>query len=374
MANKIQNSEFKIQNSKSNTAKASGATSMAELMQKARAPIVTVGKGEIVKGIITKLTPSEILVDIHAKTEAVVLEKDKKILRSLLSTLKVGDSVTVSILNPESDNGNSVVSLRRFIDDISWEKIKNKQQSQEALDAVVKEITKGGFLLETKDGFSGFLPNSQTSLMENPQQILGKEIKAFVLELNREEHKIIFSQRAMISPEEFKKIVSVVKIGQKMDAIITTITTFGLFVSLQLKGSTIDGLIHISEIAWERTEDIALHFTVGQKVEAVIIRIDWEAKRVDLSLKRLTSDPFEEIAKKYPIDQKVTGTVTKMISIGVIATIDQDIEGLIRKEKIPPTVSYKIGDAVTATVSEIDNKRHRLILTPVLKEKPIGYR
>jgi len=374
VANKIQNSEFKIQNSKSNTAKASGATSMAELMQKARAPIVTVGKGEIVKGIITKLTPSEILVDIHAKTEAVVLEKDKKILRSLLSTLKVGDSVTVSILNPESDNGNSVVSLRRFIDDISWEKIKNKQQSQEALDAVVKEITKGGFLLETKDGFSGFLPNSQTSLMENPQQILGKEIKAFVLELNREEHKIIFSQRAMISPEEFKKIVSVVKIGQKMDAIITTITTFGLFVSLQLKGSTIDGLIHISEIAWERTEDIALHFTVGQKVEAVIIRIDWEAKRVDLSLKRLTSDPFEEIAKKYPIDQKVTGTVTKMISIGVIATIDQDIEGLIRKEKIPPTVSYKIGDAVTATVSEIDNKRHRLILTPVLKEKPIGYR
>jgi len=369
-----QKSNIKDQISKSNTSKTSGATSMAELMQKARAPIVTVGKGEIVKGTITKLTPSEILVDIHAKTEAVVLEKDKKILRTLLSTLKVGDSVTVSILNPESDNGNSVVSLRRFIDDISWEHLKKKQQSQEVLDVVVKEITKGGFLIEIKDGFSGFLPNSQTSLMENPQQMVGKEIKAFVLELNREERKIIFSQRPLINPEEFKKIVGSIKIGQKVDAIITTVTTFGLFVSLQLKNSTIDGLIHISEIAWERTEDIALHFTVGQKVEAIIIRIDWEAKRVDLSLKRLTIDPFEEIAKKYTVDQKVTGAVAKIVSIGVILTIKEGVEGLIRKEKIPPTVSYKVGDSITATVSEIDSKRHRLILIPVLKEKPIGYR
>lgn len=352
------------------------ASSMAELMSRAKAPVVNLSKGNIVEGIITKLTPSEILVDINAKTEAVVLEKDKKILRNLLSNLTLGDKVNVSILNPESDSGNPVVSLRRFIDDLSWEKLKKIQEGQEALEVTVKEATRGGFLVDTDMGFSGFMPNSQVSFSENPENVIGRRIKVFILELNRPEHRIIFSQHQILSSKEFEKLVEHFKIGQKVYAIVATITPFGIFVSLQIKqkDTAVDGLIHISEIAWERTEDIGSMFTIGQKIEAVVLRIDRGTKRVDLSLKRLTKDPFEEIAKKYAVDQKVTGTVSKVLTTGVVVLIAEGVEGFIRKEKIPPTVSYEVGSSINATVSEIDARRHRIVLAPILKEKPIGYR
>ncbi len=356
------------------TSNASHATSMAELLKSVKTPFTNLQKGEIIKGTITKLTPQEILIDIKAKTEAVVLEKDKRILRNLLSTLKVGDTVNVSILNPESDSGNTIVSLRRFIDDISWEKLKQKQDAQEVIKGIIREITKGGFVVETSLGISGFLPNSQTSSMENSQDVLNKQINVFILEMNRVDRKVILSQRPVISSEEFRNKTSGLKIGQKIDTIITTIIPFGLFVSLQNQENTLDGLIHISEIGWERTEDILEHFSIGQKLEAVVIRIDYEAKRVDLSLKRLTADPFEQLAKKYTIDQKIKATVAKVLPTGVSLTLEEGVEGFIRKEKIPPTVSYKIGQEIDATVTEVDTKRRRVILAPVLKEKPIGYR
>src|SRR3990172_4400023 len=133
---------------------------MAELMAKTQSSIRSFKKGEVVTGTITKLTSSEILIEIGAKTEAVVLEKDKNLLRSLLSTLKAGDKVNVSVLNPESDQGNPVVSLRRFMDEKHWgalDKLKNEEQT---LEVVITELTKGGFLVTTTDGMSGFLPNS----------------------------------------------------------------------------------------------------------------------------------------------------------------------------------------------------------------------
>ena len=115
-------------------------------------------------------------------------------------------------------------------------------------------------------------------------------------------------------------------------------------------------------------------FTVGQEIDATIIGIDREAKRVDLSIKQLSIDPFEQLSKAFTIDQKVTGTVKDVTPTGVVVTLESGVEGLIRKEKIPPTVTYTRGSKITATVSQIDKKRHRIVLLPVLLEKPIGYR
>ena len=158
---------------------------MAELMATHKTSFVNVSKGQVISGLVTKLTSGEILVDIGAKTEAVVMEKDKRILRSLLSSLKIGDKVTVSVLNPESDFGNPVVSLRRFNDDRVWIKLEELRQSKEQVVVTVGELTRGGFLVSTKDGMSGFMPNSQTTFLQNPQELVGKEIKATVIELNR---------------------------------------------------------------------------------------------------------------------------------------------------------------------------------------------
>lgn len=364
--------------------KSSGAASMADLMAKYKSPFIIPRKGELLQGKVTKLTSSEILVDINAKTEAVVLEKDKKILHTLLSALKVGDEVSVSVLNPESDTGNPVVSLRRFIDDIAWNSLEKSKEKKEPIEVLITEIIKGGFLALTQEGLSGFLPNSYVSFSQNPQELIGKKIKIWVLELNRPAHKIIFSQKPVIDVKAFENATRNLKIGQKIETVVSNVTSFGVFVAVPTGYSeleNIDGLLHISEIAWEKVSDITSEFTAGQKIEAVIVGFDKDAKRVDLSIKRLTSDPFTEIAKNFTVDKKVKGKVTKILPTGVVLDLstrvegrEERVEGFMRKEKIPPTVVYKVDDEINATVSQVDKEKHRIVLVPVLLEKPIGYR
>ena len=353
------------------------ATSMAELMAKKQPSVTSVKKGEVIPGTITKLTSGEILVDIGAKTEAVVLEKDKGILHTLLNSLKVGDKVTVSVLNPESDQGNPVVSLRRFIDEQIWGDLEKLKDDKTVQEVTVTDITKGGFLVSTNEGMNGFLPNSQTMLNDASSTFIGKTIKVVVLEINRSFHKIIYSQKAAIGDEDFSKIISEIKVGQIVDAIVSNTASFGIFVSIKhISGSddTIEGFIHLSELSWDKIESAENFYKAGEKIKVQIIGIDKETKRINLSVKRLTKDPFEDATKQYSIDKKVKGKVVKIGSIGVGLELGEGVEGLIKKDKLPPGTDYKIGDEVEGTVTEIDVKRHKIILVPVLKEKPMGYR
>lgn len=346
------------------------ATSMAELMAKSAPSIKSFKKGEIVSGKITKLTSGEILVDIGAKTEAVVLEKDKGILNTLLNSLKEGDEVKVSVLNPESDQGNPVVSLRRFIDERLWGDLEKLKNDAVLLDITVTDLTKGGFLVTTSEGLSGFLPNSQAILNDAPSSFLGKKMKAVILEINRQLHKIIFSQKAATSDADFSKVVSEIKIGENVEAVVSNTTTFGVFVSVK----SAEGFIHLSELSWDRTESAEGFFKAGEKITVKVIGIDKEGKRVNLSVKRLTEDPFEQSVKEFAVDKKIKANVIKISSLGVMLDLGEGIEGLIKKEKVPPSIKYSTGDEVEAVVSEVDAKRHRVILVPVLKEKPMGYR
>lgn len=352
----------------------SKASSMAELMAKSQATFYVPQKGKNVKGKVTKLTPSEILVDINAKTEAVVLEKEKRLLKNILQNISLGQEVEVTVLNPESEMGNPVVSLRKFLDSINWEKLAQIQKEKKALEAVVTELTRGGFVVETQSGVSGFLPNSQANLSEG--EVVGKKIQVFVWELNKTQNKIIFSQKPVVSREEFEKVTKNIKVGETMIVTVSNVTPFGLFVSLSSSEvqSVVDGLIHISEISWEKVENIENLFSQGQKIQVQVIGKDMDAKRIDLSIKRLQKDPFEESAKSFKIDQKVSGKVTNISSFGVIIDLGEGVEGLIRKEKIPPGVVYSQGQEISATVAQIDNKRRKIVLVPVLLKKTIGYR
>ncbi|HSW88194.1 MAG TPA: S1 RNA-binding domain-containing protein [Candidatus Saccharimonadales bacterium] len=350
-----------------------GATSMAELLQKQKTAFVSLKKGEIITGKVKKISQSEILLDINAKTEAVVLEKERRLMKQLVHLLKVGDTVTASVLNPESDMGYTVVSLRRFLEDTLWGRLEKAQKTQEKIPVIVLENTKGGFLVETPDGSTGFLPNSHISIAHN-QQIVGKTIEVVIVELDRDNKKIVLSQKAVSGGEDFKKAKAVLKTGDKITVTVLNIASFGVFVSVPLDAETsIDALIHISEVSWEKTEDLSKLFTERQKIEAVVIGFDNQAKRVDLSIKRLTADPFDEIMKAFPIDKKVTATVTEVTDQGVLLDLGT-AEGLIKKDKVPPGTTYTSGQSVTATVSQIDARKRKILLVPVLKEKPIGYR
>lgn len=351
------------------------ATSMAELLKKTQSSLSSVKKGDIVEGTITKLTSHEILVDINAKAEAVVLEKEKRILNNILSTLKVGDRVTVQILNPESDMGYPVVSLRRFLDDASWKKLEELKSKKEVIEVIIDEVTKGGFLVSSKDGFSGFLPNSHISFRGDSQSLTGTKVKVVVLELDRNLRRVVFSQKHTTSSADFEKEVKSIKPGQKVSAIVSNVAPFGVFVTIPLEdGKTAEGFIHISEVSWENTTDLSGKYNAGDKLEASVIGKDSEARRVNLSLKRLEEDPFEKLSANYPIDKKVNGAVSAVIPAGVVIDLENGVSGFIKKEKVPPTVTYKAGDSVDATVSGVDRRTRRILLTPVLLEKPIGYR
>lgn len=356
------------------TTKTSKATSMAELMARHASSFKSFQKGETVEGFVTKLTPSEILVDIGAKTEAQVFEKDKGILKSILSAVKLGDKVSVYILNPESDLGYPVVSLRKFIDERQWGDLGKLQKAKTILEVSVVDSTKGGFLVAVDSGKEGFLPNSHAMLSESAGNIIGRKIKAVVVELSREQNKIIFSQKAAIDPGEFKKSVEGIKEGATFDTKISNLTNFGIFVLFNYKGMDLEGFIHSSELSWERAELTDDKYKPGQKLTAQVIGIDNETKRVNFSVKRLTVDPFEETAKQFTMDKKVKAAVTSVTDAGVILDLGNDIEGFIKKDKVPLNVSFSPGQEIEASVSEIDKKRRKIILVPILKEKPIGYR
>lgn len=352
---------------------------MAQLLAKHQNKFITLKKGETVKAKITKLTNNEILVDAGTKTEAHVLERDKRIVQTIMAQFKLGDTVEVNVLNPESESGQPIVSLRRYLGDKAWNTLEDVQKKTEQLEVTVKDGTKAGYVVDTSFGISGFLPQSHVSYSQNALTS-GQTVKVTVLELNRPDNKVIFSQKKSMSAEEFAKLTKQYKVGEKLTVTVTNVTPFGIFVALpQGKAAKdegdLEGFIHISETSWDKVVDISDKFTAGQKIEAVLTRFDEETRRVSLSVKRLTADPFETLMEKYPIDKKVKGVVKAIDDGDVFFTFgDEDAEGVIRKDKIPPTTIYTEGQEVTLTIVDYDKRKHRIILTPVLLEKPMGYR
>ena len=352
---------------------------MAELLSSHASAFRILKKGEQVEATVSKVTGTEMFVQIDGKTEALVLEKDRNLFKQLSHLIKIGDSVTATVLSPENDMGMPVVSLRHFMEEKTWAELDRLTTSQEKLPVVVKETTKGGFLVVSETGISGFLPNSHVTVGENTEELVGKTISTSIVDVNREQNKVIFSQKGILTADAFKKATAHIKQGAKIHGVISGITSFGLFVSLDKAGDGfIDGLVHISEVSWEKVEDLSQLYSVGQEVDAVVVGIDAEAKRIDLSMKRLSADPFEKIAKEFPVDKKVNGVIIAIEEGGITVDLgtvdDESVEGFIKREKISPTANYALEQKINMTVTQIDNRKRKIFLVPVLLEKPLMYR
>lgn len=356
---------------------------MAELMAKVGSTVQTFKKGQEVTGKVTILTSAEIMVQLDNKTDVLVLEKDKGLHKQLLTFLQLGDSVTGSVLYPESDAGYPVITLRPFMEKKVWESLEKMQKSGEKMTVVVTDSTKGGLVVETEMGLSGFLPNSHMKSSEKVEEMVGNKIQVSIAELHKDTRKIVFSQKETLTAEDFVQLSKQYPAGTKITGKVSGVTSFGLFVSLPYKKSseqevTVDGLVHVSEISWEKTEDIASLFEKGQTVEGVVIGVDPRSKRIDLSIKRLTADPFQKILDAFPVDKKVTGTIGDMTEVGLEIDLGEmdgvKVMGLMKKDKISPTTTYEKGQSITATVVSIDSRKRKVMLTPVLLEKPLMYR
>lgn len=337
-------------------------------------------RGQQVEGTIISASNREVLIDIGGKSEGILAAKEQLSSRDLISTMSPGDKIEAMVLVPENEQGQVVLSLRKLGGEKRWEELMNKVGSSEEIDAVVVDSNRGGLILDFS-GLRGFLPTSQMSSQERrPAKLMNKSLKVKVLEADRSSNRLIFSQKsAGISSEDLdkkKEVLAKISVGDKFAGEVTAVMPFGVFVRVapDEEGDSIEGLVHISEMSWEKVEDPNNEQKVGDKVEVVATAVLPEEGKLTLSIKRLKDNPWEEVASRFPKDSKVSGKVTRLTGFGAFVQIDKDVEGLMHISKIPPELSVEAGQEIECTIESVDVVSRRISLAPVLTEKPLMYR
>lgn len=337
---------------------------MEELL--ARYQIALFKKGDIVEGVITSLSPKEVLIDLGAKSEGTVFYKELPYIKDFLSQLGVGDRIGVYILSPENENGQIVVSLRRAAFGFKWQNLAKMRDQGELAEVKALESNRGGLLVEY-EGLRGFLPASQLNVshLGKAAELVGKTLKVRVIDVDSKINRLIFSEKHKDS-----KALDKIKVDQVYEGVVTGVFPFGIFVDVD--GA--EGLVHISEVSWEKITDLKNSYAVGDRLKVLVLGQDKESQRLTLSIKQLTVDPWNEIIKKYPVGKQVKGRVTKLTNFGAFVSLDNNIEGLIHISKIPPEKQFTAGEEVSCLIESVDTKKRRISLGLVLKEKPIGYK
>ena len=336
--------------------------------------------GDIREGSIISITPTGILVDIGAKFDAVVDAREIERLDSdFLASLKAGSPVTSYVLHPEDKDGHVVISLSRAQQEQDWNQADELLQSQDVFEGLVTGYNRGGVIVRV-GRVRGFVPASQLSSRWQIQQesegntedrwarLVGQTMQLKVVELDRRRNRLILSERAAM--RDWRKgqkdlLMSRLSKGEVVKGMVTSLAPFGAFVDL----GGADGLIHLSELAWHRVDHPSEVLHVGQQVEVYVMNVDEERKRIGLSLRRLTPEPWSMVNERYTVGQVVSATITKLANFGAFAKIDDTIEGLIH---ISEVAEYRInhpkevvneGDQVEVRIIRIDPQRHRIGLS-----------
>lgn len=342
---------------------------MEELLSRTGYKIRGLKKGEVVEGVVSAVAPKEILIDLGAKSEGVISERDLTQDKDYLANLKVGQKVKVYVFIPENDHGQPVLSLRKAGWDYKWEKLTLAKEKEETVEVRALEFNRGGLLVDWQ-GIRGFAPASQLdpSHLANTQDLVGKILKVKILEVDPKLNRLILSEKQ--TPKIDQEALRKIKKGEIYEGIVKGIAPFGIFVGLD----HLEGLVHISEIAWERVDDLGLYFKVGEKIKVLVLGIDKTSGKLSLSVRQLLPDPWQKVVEKYPPGKSVQCRVTKLTDFGVFVRLEEGIDGLIHVSKIPPEKTFAPGEEVRCLIESVDHKKRRISLDLVLKEKPMGYK
>jgi len=355
----------------STTGSQKAASSMAELMAR-QTPFKSLKKGENVEGTVKKLTSKEILLDIGYKSDALVIEYDKQNMENLMNLLKVGDRVTASVISPESEEGFPVLSLRRMLEEKVYGALESAFKADTTVVAEVLEVTRGGYFIETQKGIKGFLPNSQ--LLEG-RLVQGDKVEVKVIEFDREKKRVIVSQKATHYVMNISEIEKYVKRDSTVKGIVTLVTPYGIYLEITPeKDIIIEGFIHISEVSHQRVEGLEGKFKIGEVLNVQVIGMDVDNKRINLSLKRLEKDSFDDVKKKYNKEDVIKGVVTDIKSKGITLKVEEGVMAFMSSNKIPTGTEYKVGDTVELEVGELDERKRLILVSPVLKTNVLTYR
>lgn len=335
---------------------------------------LTLHRGQEIKGEVVAVTDKEITLDLGTKSEGII--PTREIPPPELENLKQGDKIKVFVLIPENENGQTVLSYERQAaaarlegfrsrrKSPDWSKFSSAQKQKSKLQGKVVEVNKGGLIVEVS-GVRGFLPNSQVGfeLMsksgDGMDRLIGQDLTLTVIEIDQASNKLIFSERGQVSKEVRRKLKEFSP-GQKVAGKIVAVLPFGLVVDV----SGAEGLVFISDAAWERVDDLAKMFSAGQEIKVVVTGLDEELGRLNLSVKQLSEDPFAKLAENYPADEVVKGEVASVSEAGVVVKLAEGVEGFLPTSKMTPDVSYEAGKSMNFLVDSADTQRRRVNLAP----------
>ena len=336
-------------------------STMEELLAEQDADIKSFKHGDVVEGHVVRIDKDEILVDIGAKSEGVVSNRELYGRNAEASpALNVGDVVLVYVLQPESQEGHVVLSLRRAGLERKWRAMQEQFEAGVIIEAPVIDHNKGGLIVDC--GIRGFVPISQIvdfprrpqndqprdaaqEIAEKLQPFVGRKLRLKILEVNRKANRLILSEKVALYEERREKrdeLFSSLQVGQKVTGTVRSIAPFGVFIDL----GGIDGLVHKSELSWNKVNNPEAGYKVGEEVEAEVIDINHERGRISLSIRRLQPDPWHSTVADYKVGDVIEGTVTKLVNFGAFVRVRDGLEGLIHISELSHQRVAHPGDVV----------------------------
>lgn len=327
---------------------------MAKLLEKEEFAPRSLSRGQIVEGLVVAKAPEQLFVDIGAKAEAII--PGKGVDKEDIDPIKEGDKVLAYVITPEGENGQAILSLRKAGNERLWQTILKKMEEGETIEVKALSANKGGLLVDYQ-GLRGFIPSSH--LIVNPSESFGKNLQVKILEVDKRLNRLVFSEKEA-NPEAAKlpRIELPFSEGDIIDGVISKILPFGILVSV---GSA-EGLVHISEISWERVGSLNELFKVGGEVKVKVIGIDPNSGKVNLSIKQLSEDPWKLAESKYPPGKEFDAAISRTSSYGAFVQIEPGIEGLIHSSKIPYGKTLKEGDKVRVSIDLFSPEQRRVAL------------
>lgn len=357
-----------------------GPQTMAELLAEAEREeraFRPLRSGETVEGTVAGISGDEVLVDLAGRSAGVLSLREAN--ASLGDPLEVGDTVFALVVQPEGPQGNAVLSLRRARRARRWQEMAQMQKSGEVISAPVVEANRGGVVVDL--GVRGFVPLSQLAslgALDRPAEgegvpaavrsLVGKDLALKVIEVDQKKNRLILSEKAAtqeLRRQRKARAAAELSVGDVLEGTVTHVTGFGLFVDVGIA----DGLVHRSEITWDKGVNPTTVHQVGDPVRVVVTAIDPEKERISLSIKQLADDPWTRVGTDFAEGGTYNAEITRLMAFGAFARLGDGLEGLVHVSELAshrvaePGDAVQVGDHVRVKIVGIDQERRRLSLS-----------
>lgn len=340
---------------------------MDELLAQSPAKIKA---GDMVEGTVSSVRKHEVWVDLGANGLGVIFRREVG-----HQNLNEGDQITASVVDPELDEGYALLSMRRAAKDRGWGELQRIFESQEVIEISPYDANRGGLLVEL-EGIRGFLPVSQLAAEHYPRvsdsdkdeiltklnSLVGQILRVRILDVSRKDNKLIFSEKEAVR-DDMQGRLEKLKVGDVVEGVVTGVIDFGAFVNVD----GIEGLVHISEISWERVEDPRAYVKPGETVKAKIIAIDKD--RLSLSIKQMSDDPWLSEVKNFKKGEVVEGKITRITPFGAFVQLSPSVEALVHvsemsdDDSIDPEEIFKLNEKKQFKVIDIDTENRKIALS-----------